>query len=164
MIGESGTAAKQPPTGRARPRAVAIGIALTLATSACGEPTSDSSPQETATSTSTPEEPMTSTSSPSGLPAAAVADLSRRLGIDAQDVSVVVDEEVTWRNSSLGCPEPGRIYGQGLVDGRRLVLEAEGREYAYHSDGTKDPFLCEDPESPASTRDGDTGSGEGNEG
>ncbi len=101
---------------------------------------------------------MTSTSSPSDPPAVAVADLSRRLGIDAQEISVVVDEEVTWRNSSLGCPEPGRVYGQGLVDGRRLVLRAEGREYAYHSDGTKKPFLCTDPQPPASRAEGDPGS------
>ena len=57
-------------------------------------------------------------------------------------------EEVTWRDGSIGCPEPGMNYTQALVPGIRVVLELDGRRYEYHAGGGRSIFLCENPEPP----------------
>ena len=54
-------------------------------------------------------------------------------------------EEVTWKDGSLGCAERGSMYTQALVDGQRIVLEADGSRYEYHSGADGSPFLCEEP-------------------
>lgn len=72
----------------------------------------------------------------------AIADLADRLSIDPSEIEVVSVEEVTWPDGSLGCPEPGMVYTQALVNGQRIVLLAEGIEYEYHSGGARDPFYC----------------------
>ena len=83
------------------------------------------------------------------LSALAVTDLASRLGIPETDIVVLSEENVTWRDGSLGCPRPGMMYTQALVEGSRIVLRAGGRDYSYHSGAGKPPFYCEDPVSPA---------------
>ena len=71
---------------------------------------------------------------------AAVDDLAERTGTEPAEIRVVVYESVTWPDGSLGCPEPGMVYTQALVDGRRLILAADGSDFAYHggADGPLD--------------------------
>lgn len=75
----------------------------------------------------------------------AVADLARMLGIAEDEITLVLQEEVTWRDGSLGCPLPGFSYTQALVDGSRIVLEAGGEEYSYHQAAGRAPFYCQNP-------------------
>jgi len=70
---------------------------------------------------------------PSDLVALIVADLARELGRPPGDVQVRSVEAVTWRDGSLGCPEPGMFYTQALVPGFRLTLEVDGRSFDYRS-------------------------------
>ena len=72
----------------------------------------------------------------------AVADLMDRLGVARHEIEVVSVAAVTWRDGSLGCPEPGRAYTQALVAGNRMVLAVAGAEYAYHSGRGREPFYC----------------------
>jgi len=72
-----------------------------------------------------------------------ITDLSDRLGVDATAIRVVAVEEVTWSDTSLGCPQPGMNYAQVLTDGMRVILEANAVFYDYRADGLQDPFLCE---------------------
>ena len=58
-------------------------------------------------------------------------------------------DEVTWRDGSIGCPEPGMNYTQALVPGIRVVLELDGVRYEYHAGGARSIFLCENPQPPA---------------
>lgn len=99
------------------------------------------------TSSETPDETPTASGSsyPSPAVAAAVADLAERQGVDAAEITVVSREEVTWRDGSLGCAEPGMSYTQALVDGTRIVLSLAGKDYEYHAGGGRSPFLCERP-------------------
>jgi hypothetical protein len=76
----------------------------------------------------------------------AKADLSGRLSIPLDQVEVVAVTAVTWPDGSLGCPKPGMVYPQALVDGMRILLRAVGRTYDYHSGGSRPPFLCEGKE------------------
>jgi hypothetical protein len=82
------------------------------------------------------------TNPPTGNTAFAVDDLARRLGVDAGAIEVVSVEEVTWPDGSLGCPRKGMVYTQAIVNGQRIVLAVEGRQYEYHSGAGRDPFYC----------------------
>jgi len=78
-----------------------------------------------------------------GLVAIAVHDLARRLGKVESDIVVIEARAVIWPDRSLGCPQPGVEYLQVQQDGALIRLQADGRQYAYHSGGHRSPFLCE---------------------
>ena len=65
---------------------------------------------------------------------AAKKDLARRLGVKEESIQLLdAIEEVTWPDSSLGCPEPGKLYAQILTPGYRLKLQSGGKVYEYHA-------------------------------
>jgi hypothetical protein len=66
---------------------------------------------------------------------AAIDDLSKRTGVPKSDIKVVSVEAVQWSDTSLGCPQPDRMYAQVVTPGYRIVLEAGGQTYEYHSAG-----------------------------
>lgn len=76
------------------------------------------------------------------LAAPAIADLSARLGIPADQITVVEAKAVTWPDASLGCPAPDMMYAQVLTDGVQVILEANGQTYDYHGRTPTDLFLC----------------------
>jgi hypothetical protein len=65
---------------------------------------------------------------------AAKAALAQQAGLDATQIAVTAFEEVEWNDSSLGCPKPGQVYMQVITPGYRVVLEAQGQRYEYHTD------------------------------
>lgn len=69
-------------------------------------------------------------------------DLAERLEIGPQQISLIEARRVTWQDGSLGCPEPGMMYTQALVEGYRIRLEADGRNWSYHGAQGRKPFLC----------------------
>lgn len=72
----------------------------------------------------------------------ASADLAVRLGVEAASIELVTRERVTWRDGSIGCPEPGMAYTQALVPGIRIVLRVADAEYEYHAADGRPPFYC----------------------
>ena len=59
-------------------------------------------------------------------------------------MTVISAEAVTFPDGSLGCPQPGMVYTQALVDGYKIVAEAGGKTYDYR--GTGSTFrLCSRP-------------------
>ena len=75
----------------------------------------------------------------------AKSDLAERLGIETSEIELLKIEEVTWRDGSLGCPQPGMMYTQALVNGSLIQLLHNGTIYQYHSGRGGTPFLCENP-------------------
>ena len=76
---------------------------------------------------------------------AAIADAAAVAGIDPEAIALVEATAVTWRDGSLGCPEPDVMYTQGLVRGYRIVLEVEGARVDYHGAVGAQPFRCDTP-------------------
>ena len=72
----------------------------------------------------------------------AVDDAARRTGSVPASISVVLAEAVTWPDSSLGCPQPGRSYLQVLVPGYLIRLSAGKEQLEYHAGAKGDPFYC----------------------
>jgi hypothetical protein len=73
------------------------------------------------------------TGPPPELLARIVADLASELARPASDVHVERVEPVTWRDGSLGCPEPGMFYTQALVPGFRVILAVDGQLFDYRT-------------------------------
>jgi hypothetical protein len=57
--------------------------------------------------------------------AAALAKVPR------EQLAIVRAESVVWNDGSLGCPEPGKMYTQALVNGYWVIIDAAGRKYDY---------------------------------
>jgi hypothetical protein len=74
-----------------------------------------------------------------------VADAASRAGVDESSVVVTTAAAVQWPDGSLGCPEPGVMYTQAIVDGSQIVVQAGGENYDYRLDGKGNFKLCESP-------------------
>lgn len=99
--------------------------------------------------------PTSSSSAPGTQPAGleqtlqvqqAKADLASRFAIAESAITFVDARLVVWPDGSMGCPQPGMMYTQVLVDGMVIWLEADGKTYQYHVGGVGEPFLCESPD------------------
>lgn len=76
--------------------------------------------------------------------ARAKEDLVQRLGLSTvADVRLVSVEARDWPDTSLGCPQEGFMYAQVITPGFRIILEAGGERYEYHSDMNDAVVLCE---------------------
>ena len=110
-----------------------------------GAPTTESRREEvTMTPTSTPEAPNVEL--PAGaeqIVRLAQEDLAQRLNLASEAIRPVSVEAVEWPDASLGCPQPGMMYAQVITPGFRVVLEAEGQTYEYHTDAGRFVVLCE---------------------
>ncbi|MCI0399657.1 MAG: hypothetical protein L0332_25405 [Chloroflexi bacterium] len=71
-------------------------------------------------------------------------DLAARLNLDISDITTVESETVEWSDSSLGCPAPDMAYAMVITPGYRIVLEAQGEQYDYHTDLSGAFALCVD--------------------
>jgi hypothetical protein len=132
-------------------RTATLLVLLIVVTAACG---AGAEPGTTTVATTMTTEGETTTmppTNPEQLPivAPARADLAQRLGVDPEEVEVVVAERVTWPDGSLGCPQPGMSYTQAIVEGSKVVLGHDERVYVYHAGTDDQPFLC-----PSEDKDG----------
>jgi hypothetical protein len=78
---------------------------------------------------------------PDAVLASVIDAAATETGVDPAEVVVINAEAVTWSDGSLGCPEPGVLYTQALIDGYRVVVEAGGRQLDYRI-GNGEPRLC----------------------
>ncbi len=74
----------------------------------------------------------------------AMADLAAYLGVSSDVIDWVSHEEVVWSDGSLGCPQPGMVYTQAIVNGSLSVFEVDGVRYEYHGATGRPPFLCDE--------------------
>jgi hypothetical protein len=89
------------------------------------------------------------TSGGASLPAAIidpiVADAAARLGVDPSMVEVVSAEQKTYGDGSLGCPRPGEMYTQAVIDGYQVIVEANGTQLDYRGSAPGQFRICENP-------------------
>ena len=72
-----------------------------------------------------------------------LADAAGRTGIPAADLVPVRADEVIWNDGSLGCPRPGEIYTQALINGYWVIMRAEDQTLDYRAAATGYFVLCE---------------------
>jgi hypothetical protein len=63
----------------------------------------------------------------------AAADLAQRLKIDVNTITLVSVEPVDWPDACLGIQTPGVMCAQVITTGYKVVLEANGQQYEYHT-------------------------------
>lgn len=68
--------------------------------------------------------------------------LANDLGIDVDSVNITSVQQVQWRDSSLGCPRPGQNYLMVITPGYRIILEANGEQFEFHSDMQGNMVQC----------------------
>ena len=147
-----------------KPGTVIVGSIAIVIVGACSAGVGDQTavptnpPSAQVVTTVQPEELPTPVNEPSGLAEGvaavvelATADLADHLNVDEGAIEVVSVQPVTWPDGSLGCPQPGEVYTQALVDGYKVVLGTNGRTrvYIYTAGADGQPFLC-----PSDERDG----------
>jgi hypothetical protein len=141
-----------------------IFVSIMLLLAACGQsapsaaaPSNSPSntPESSVPSSPIPAEPSpqpdASAEDPSRSKADYISDLARAglantltIGIDA--IQVLKVEEVEWSDASLGCPQPGYMYPQVIVEGYLVELQVGETKYAIHSDSTPSQLiLCSEP-------------------
>jgi hypothetical protein len=73
----------------------------------------------------------------------ALADLAQRLDVEEDAIQVLRFETAQWTSVDLGCAESETTISAPLeIEGFRIVLEAEGTRYEYHSDTRTSVRLC----------------------
>jgi hypothetical protein len=68
----------------------------------------------------------------------AVKALSDQYNIPVDQIKIISTEEVTWPNGCLGVVLPGVMCTDVIVDGFRIIMEANGQQFEFHTnqDGT----------------------------
>jgi hypothetical protein len=94
----------------------------------------------------TPQRPagvaVPSASIPRDVRRAVVADAAKRFKVAESAVILVQPEKVTWSDASLGCPEPGKMYAQTLVEGFRIVAKTAAGSFTYNTDSAGTVVIC----------------------
>jgi hypothetical protein len=72
----------------------------------------------------------------------AIQDLAKRLEVAPEAIDVMEVIELDWPDASLGCPAPDMAYAQVITPGMQVILESDGKIYAYHGRSPGDLFLC----------------------
>jgi len=62
--------------------------------------------------------------------------------LDREQLVIVRAESVVWNGGSLGCPEPGMMYTQALVNGYWMVIDAAGQNYDFRVGNLGSFILC----------------------
>ncbi|MFZ1412451.1 MAG: hypothetical protein WAS07_13425 [Micropruina sp.] len=75
---------------------------------------------------------------------AILADLTQR-GVPTEAAQVQRAQRVTWNDGSLGCPEPGVMYTQALMEGLWVVVRVGDQEFDYRFGRGDAPTLCRNP-------------------
>lgn len=82
---------------------------------------------------------------------AAIDDLSSRVGLPRDAISIHQARSVVWGSGAIGCPKEGMNYTQAVVPGVLVLLQAGDSIYRYHGRAGGALFLCpgERAEAPA---------------
>ena len=62
--------------------------------------------------------------------------------VDREQLVIVRAESAVWSDGSLGCPEPGMMYTQALVNGYWVVIEGGGQKYDFRVGSGGSFYLC----------------------
>lgn len=128
----------------------ALVVVLVIIAVACGGPQerapitgSTSSIGGTETTTSPVGRPLPEGFPDNALPSI-ITDVARRAGVSPNEVLVESFRIMTFNDTSLGCPEPGKMYAQVLTPGFVVTVDAGASELRYRvARGSGTIAMCE---------------------
>jgi hypothetical protein len=112
-------------------------IVAAMVVAGCGTAGASASPSaaDSAPPASAPGSAPVPSSAGSGLPAGAweaiLADLETRIGVDVSSATIVSVEDATWPDGAMGCPKPGEMYIQAIVEGQVVIVAFDGNQYDF---------------------------------
>jgi hypothetical protein len=65
------------------------------------------------------------------VPQGILKEIAGSAGVGRDQIAIERAQSVVWSDGSLGCPEPGMMYTQALVNGYWVVIEAGGQKYDF---------------------------------
>ena len=74
-----------------------------------------------------------------------LAGISRALNAQPGQFTIDRFDPVQWSDSSLGCQEPGKVYGQVITPGYRIEVTINNQKKQVHSDVAGRAVVCERP-------------------
>ncbi len=74
----------------------------------------------------------------------AKADAAQKFNLDEADIKVEQLSQISWNDSSLGCPKPEGVYLQVITPGWKIKLNSGNNIYEYHSDQSR-VIYCDNP-------------------
>ena len=105
-------------------------------------------PSQGETTPMTPAIPTPAAAGLENLVQMAKEDLAQRVSISTNQINLVETTEAEWSDSSLDCPQPGMSYLQVITPGYRILLEANGTQYEYHSNRDTYVIYCDNANPP----------------
>lgn len=114
------------------------------ATPAASQATAAPSPTGPAAATAASPQPTLSADATKSVGLAKAA-LAKKTGTAADQIQIISVTSTRWPTSALGCPQPGMFYSQLVTPGYRIVLQAGGQTYEYHSDRGRRVVYCAKP-------------------
>jgi hypothetical protein len=109
-----------------------------MADSVCG-----SEKVEPAPSATPPREmPSVQGKVPQGILDAILKETATLANVPREKLAIIRAQPVTWNDGSLGCPEPGAMYTQALVNGYWVVIHAADKTYDFRVDNAGRFRLC----------------------
>ncbi len=118
-------------------------LASACAPVAIGDPLAPTPTTKAPKPTTMPTIPPTNTPDPlTSAPVDAVKlDLAKMLGIDISKITVLSQEAVEWSDSCLGVNQKDVFCAQVITPGFKIVLQAEGLTYEYHTNQNGSAFV-----------------------
>ena len=71
------------------------------------------------------------TAIPIGILDPILEEAAKLTNVPREQLVIARAEPVVWNDGSLGCPEPGMMYTQALVNGYWVIIDAAGRKYDF---------------------------------
>jgi hypothetical protein len=71
--------------------------------------------------------------------------LALALGLTTEEVTTIRIESVDWPSSCLGLSHPGVDCAPNITPGYRLILEAQGQRFEYHTNANGSAYVPIDP-------------------
>jgi len=105
---------------------------LTLLMTSCAPPTPAGDDQPSIII----EQPTQGTSDMTPAQIAALTYLSRTLNLSADQITLISTEAVMWPDGCLGVQRMGMMCTEAVVDGFKMIFEADGKEYEVHTNET----------------------------
>lgn len=98
--------------------------------------------------TSTPASDQSGAAESASLGQQAIQLVAQETGLSPESLTVVEQQDVVWRDSALGCPQPGMNYLQVLTPGYRILVQSGSDTYHVHTNGRGTMVLCTNPSEP----------------
>jgi hypothetical protein len=125
-------------------RCAVVAFAAICASPLVGEslPTATPTLTPVVTPTLTEKTPPMQGEVPQGILEAILAEAAKLAKVAREKLVIVRAESVVWNNGALGCPQPGMMYTDALVNGYWVVIDAGGKRYDFRVGGGGSFRLC----------------------